>query len=615
MRQFIDWVDRRTGVGGFARWWLFEAIPGGARWRHVWGSTLFFAFFCQVITGLCLLSAYSASSQTSWESVFYLQYEMRGGWLLRGIHSVMAQLFVVLLAVHIMQAVIHRAYLAPREVNWWLLLLLAPLAIGSSVTGWFLPQDQAGFWAARVPLNILGITPLAGPILQKLAIGGADIGHQTITRFLAMHGAVLPVATGLALAAYLYLTRRHGFPAGPGPEGRPQPYWPDQALKDAVACLAVMATAVFIVTRPVLLGGEAIGGVELGAPADPSEPFSAARPEWFMLFLYQFLKCFPGGTEVWGAIVVPTCIATVLASMPWIGRWRYGQRLNIVFLLALLGGASLMTWLAIRQDRADPLYQLARREARVEGGRARALAGLPAAIPAEGALSLLRNDPLTQGPKLFARHCAGCHRFDGADARGGTPKDPPTASDLKGFASRPWLSGLLNPDRIATSHYFGATRLVEGKMVRFVRTDVARFNAEQRRELARVTAALSAEATLPGQREMDHRDAALIAEGRLLLASAGMRCTECHQFHKPDEDAIAPDLTGYGSREWLMRFIGNPAHPGFYGKRNDRMPAFGEDHVLDARAIGLLADWLRGDWPSQDGRQEAFAAPTRPVPE
>jgi mono/diheme cytochrome c family protein len=73
------------------------------------------------------------------------------------------------------------------------------------------------------------------------------------------------------------------------------------------------------------------------------------------------------------------------------------------------------------------------------------------------------------------------------------------------------------------------------------------------------------------------------------------RCTECHQFRKKDEDATAPDLTGYGSREWLIGIIANPKHERFYGTRNDRMPAFGEEKILDARSIELLADWLRGE--------------------
>ena len=133
-------------------------------------------------------------------------------------------------------------------------------------------------------------------------------------------------------------------------------------------------------------------------------------------------------------------------------------------------------------------------------------------------------------------------------------------------------------------------------MVKFVKKDVAGFSLEQKEQLKKVIAALSAEAELKSRRKLEERDAALIVEGRALIASEAMRCTECHQFHKPDEDATAPDLTGYGSRDWLIDFISNPAHARFYSKRNDRMPAFGQDKVLDDQAIGLIADWLRGDW-------------------
>ena len=45
-----------------------------------------------------------------------------------------------------------------------------------------------------------------------------------------------------------------------------------------------------------------------------------------------------------------------------------------------------------------------------------------------------------------------------------------------------------------------------------------------------------------------------------------------------------------------MSFITNPEHPGFYGKGNDRMPAFGTKEILNPKQIGLLADWLRGTW-------------------
>jgi ubiquinol-cytochrome c reductase cytochrome b subunit len=179
---------------------------------------------------------------------------------------------------------------------------------------------------------------------------------------------------------------------------------------------------------------------------------------------------------------------------------------------------------------------------------------------------------------------------------GHVPRDAQSASDLKGFGSRAWLSGLLDPAQIVSTNYFGGSKMRDGKMSKFVRKDVPAFSAEQRQQLKSVLIAVSAEAGLQAQREHDQREAQIIAEGKTLLGSADLRCAECHAFHKKDEDATGPDLTGYGSREWLTSFIYDPKHERFYGKRNDRMPAFGREQMLDTQAIGLIADWLRGEW-------------------
>lgn len=146
-------------------------------------------------------------------------------------------------------------------------------------------------------------------------------------------------------------------------------------------------------------------------------------------------------------------------------------------------------------------------------------------------------------------------------------------------------------------------------MAKFVKKDVAAFDAAQKAQLTKVLAAISAEAGLKSQRAADARDAALIEEGRVLAANDTMRCTECHQFRKKDEDATAPDLTGYGSREWLTGILTDPRHERFYGKRNDRMPAFGTDAMLDVHAIALLVDWLRGEWYEPEKREKVAANP------
>ncbi len=595
MKGLLDWLDHRVGFRQLAKEALYENIPGGARWRYVWGSTLTFCLVAQFITGISLWMAYSPSSQTAWESVYFIQDEMTGGWLLRGLHHYTAHVMTVLLVLHLMQVMIDGAYKAPREVNFWFGLALLGLVLGMSLTGYLLPWDQKGYWATKVATNIAAVVPLIGPGLQKIIIGGSEYGHHTLTRFFALHAGVLPALTTALVVAHVALFRRHGITPKVPKRKRDATFWPDQVLQDAVACLAVMATVLFLIMRHRWFGTPGPLGVELGAPADPSEQFSAARPDWYFLFLFQFLKYFPGETEIWGAIVIPGLVFGVVALMPFLGKWKLGHRFNLGFLFALIAGAGLLTFAAVREDQNNPRYLAAVQKAEAAAARVRELAKAPAGIPAGGAVTLLRNDPLTQGPKIFSAQCASCHRFGGEDGEGKVPLDAQSASDLKGFASREWLAGLLDPARIGTTNYFGATKFKSGKMVKFVHEKVAAYAPEKQGQLSQVIAALSAEAQLKSQLAADHRDTVLIEEGRRLLRDE-FSCTDCHQFHTKDEDATAPDLTGYGSRKWLSNFINNPAHADFYGDRNDRMPKFGNDGILSEQQIGLVVDWLRGVW-------------------
>jgi ubiquinol-cytochrome c reductase cytochrome b subunit len=444
-----------------------------------------------------------------------------------------------------------------------------------------------------VSTNLLGITPGLGSALQRIVIGGADYGHHTLSRFFALHAGVLPGAVIALVAIHVYLFRRHGITAKQPLRKKDEAFWPEQVLKDVVACLAVLATVLFLIILPRLRDPHAPFGAELGAPADPSQAFSAARPEWYFLFLFQFLKYFPGTSEIIGAIIIPSVVLGVIFLMPVIGRWRLGHRFNVGFLFAVLAGAVLLTYLAKAQDRNDPAYQAAVRAAEDSAERVRDLAS--GGIPREGALALLQNDPQTQGPKIFARNCASCHRYGGSNGQGVVSADQPSASDLKGFASREWLAGLLNPDTVDSVHYFGGTKLKDGKMVRFVKKTIFKLTPEEKTQLPAVIAALSAEAQLPSQTEMDSKEAALIAQGRTLINSDTFRCTECHQFRQKTDDATAPDLSGYGSAEWLAAFVRNPADERFYGKKNDRMPAFGHAGRLDEKSLGLVVAWLRGE--------------------
>lgn len=98
---------------------------------------------------------------------------------------------MILMGLHFMQVVIAGAYKAPREVNFWLGLVLMQVVLGLSLTGYLLPWDQKGYYATKVATNIMGVTPVIGPQLQQIAQGGTSYGHQTLTRFFALHAGVL----------------------------------------------------------------------------------------------------------------------------------------------------------------------------------------------------------------------------------------------------------------------------------------------------------------------------------------------------------------------------------------------------------------------------------------
>ncbi|MDP6794092.1 MAG: cytochrome b N-terminal domain-containing protein [Verrucomicrobiota bacterium] len=654
MKSLLDWLDHRTGIRRLTCEALFENIPGGSRWRYVWGSTLTFTIFVQFITGVFLWMGYSASSGDAWESVNYIQNEMTGGWLLRGIHHWTAQFMPVLLLLHLMQVVVDGAYKAPREVNYWFGVLLLLLVLALSLTGYLLPWDQKGFWATKVATNLINLVPFIGPELQQLVIGGTDYGHHTLTRFFALHAGVLPGLLVLLIVGHVYLFRRHGITPAEPVTKRDAYFWPDQVFKDVVACLAVTVAVLAMVLWS--------HGAHLGSPADPSEPYSAARPDWYFLFLFEFLKLpyFAGENEVWGAIYIPGMAIGLICLMPFIGRWKVGHVFNVGIIFVFLGGAGALTYLAKQEDVAGQNSATYLRGVLGDSRDSHRVTALAKARGIEStALSLLKNDPKTQGARLFAQHCASCHRYGGHDglavelaaaesldalekrtekkhrllsgdavhpgwlARQSGTQTPwqtvqsildlkadgsfdviagtelpekQSAPDLKGFATRQWIRDLLDPDQYLSGHYFGGTAHKDGAMYKkFLNRKVRKYDAGEHKMLDAIAVALSAQAKLPSQVAVDEADAALIRQGDQYLTD-DIGCIDCHAFGKPDLDADGPDLTGYGSRQWIIDIVKNPEHEKFYPDNNDRMPAFGVKKILTDDEIGLIADWLRGDY-------------------
>ncbi len=580
-KSLADWINDRTGYRALADQAFNEPIPGGARWRYVFGSALATVFCMQAFTGLLLMTAYSPSSSTAWGSVFYISHVMWMGWFIRGMHHFTAQAMIVLLALHVLQVLLAGAYRRPREFNWWFGMALLFVTLGFSLTGYLLPWDQKGYWATKVATNIMGGAPVIGPSLQKVFVGGVDYGNQTVTRFYGIHVGLLPPLLVACLAAHIALVRRHGHTPPQKAPATPSPAWPEQVFMNLVASVGVLSVIILVVL--------AHGGANLDAPADPSNGDYPARPEWYFLSLFQFLKLFPGRLEAIGTMVIPGAIVLVMLLLPLLDRIlprSFAHFLACGFVFGVLGGAGFLTVQAIRDDWDDRPFLAAREKADQARLRAIALALDPGVgVPPEGAGYLLARDPLTQGRAVLEKRCLGCHVHDGKGL--GTQ----SASDLARFGTRDWLRGMLeNP---GAGSYFKHAKGCDG-MMEWKRTTKLKPN-----ELDVVADFVAGFASIPDDVEpTEWLNQKEVAEhpGLKLFQND---CGKCHVIDGLSEGGLrdAPGLFAWGSPRWFARMIRKPDALDRYGylETSNRMPAFGTDQVSDAD-LNMIIRYLKDDY-------------------
>jgi ubiquinol-cytochrome c reductase cytochrome b subunit len=547
------WLDERTGWTTTLRRMAETPVPGGARWSYVFGSALAFTLMVQAVTGLLLASYYAPSATTAWASVAYIQQEVTLGWLIRGLHSTGASMMVALLIAHLVQVTVWGAYRAPREVNWWLGLVLLGLVLAFALTGYLLPWDQKGFWATQVATSLVGDTPLVGDWVRRVLQGGGDYGNLTLTHFYALHTMLLPAVTAFLVVVHVRLMRRHGV-TPPLPSTSSQPFWPHQALRDATAMALVLAFMFVSVVRT--------HGASLEAPADPSSAYDA-RPEWYFLPLFQLLKYFPGALEPVGALGVPLLVGIVLVFLP-----RWSRAVGTTVVLTLLVAAVALGVTARRHDAHNLAYQRGRARAEAEAKRALALARR--GIPPAGGRAVFENDPAVRGRQIFEARCSGCHVLDGA----GEERGPL----LTGWSSRAWLRDFLKqPD---APRFFGKTkRLHAMKPVK-----------PEGDELGALIEWIYSQGG--GQ-----FDAALAARGNDIFKRE--ECDDCHAADGKSEGVSgAPNLLGRASRAWVEGLIRDGSGPLFFAGRNE-MTKFPVEKLSeeDLKAVVdlLLAERARSD--------------------
>jgi cytochrome b6 len=310
------------------------------------GGMALFLFGIQVVSGMLLSLYYKPSPDQAFESVRSIVTEVDFGWLIRSVHSWGANLVIGVLFLHVLTTYIMRAYRSPRELTWVSGMILLGIFMAFGFSGYLLPWNELAFFATRVGTALVGVVPLLGEDLLLLARGGENVTGDTLSRFYALHVAILPLLTVGVLGFHLFLVQQHGMSVpdktveqfGDASKVPSMPFVPHFLLRDAVGWYLAMA---------VLAALAAIFPWELGEKADPfgSAP-EGIKPEWYFLFMFQTLKKLPGHVlgmegEMLGVLFFGVCGLALLA-VPFLDRGPLSRKIlnklavvSVIFIIVM----------------------------------------------------------------------------------------------------------------------------------------------------------------------------------------------------------------------------------------------------------------------------------------
>jgi ubiquinol-cytochrome c reductase cytochrome b subunit len=311
----VRWVEYRLPVFAFMNHQLVDyPTPRNLNYWWNFGSLAGIALVIQIVTGIVLAFHYTPQADLAFASVEHIMRNVNYGWLLRYVHANGASMFFTVVFIHLFRGMYYGSYKAPREILWWLGLVILLMMMATAFMGYVLPWGQMSYWGATVITNMFTAFPLVGEWVTTLLWGGFVVGNPTLNRFFSLH-YLLPFMIVGVVVVHLWALHVHksNNPLGIDMKG-PQdslPFHPYYTIKDMYGLgifLLVFAYLVFF--APNMLG-EADNYI----PANPLVTPPHIVPEWYFLPFYSILRAIPdkllGVIGMFGATMI-------LFALPWL---------------------------------------------------------------------------------------------------------------------------------------------------------------------------------------------------------------------------------------------------------------------------------------------------------
>ncbi len=209
--RIADAIDNRFRIrDDFQKNVLDHPVPPRINFSYCFGGITFLLYALLAATGITMLFFYVPSVDHAFSTVEFITFDLPMGNFIRSVHHWSANLMIVFIFFHMIRVFVYGAYKNPREFNWITGVVLFGIVLGFGFTGYLLPWDQKAYWATKVGVLMPESLPVIGGFISKLLIGGDEIGSLTLSRFFALHVAVLPIVTAVFLIGHFWMIRKLG---------------------------------------------------------------------------------------------------------------------------------------------------------------------------------------------------------------------------------------------------------------------------------------------------------------------------------------------------------------------------------------------------------------------